>query len=78
VPDEEFLPLRRDLYVPVGGLNARSLQLEPAPSKWYEQWWVWGALGVAAAVTTTVVAITLDEPKPTGNVRVTMPLAGTE
>jgi TolB-like protein len=74
LPDDAFLPLRRDVYVPVGGLNARSLQLEPAPAKWYQSWWLWGAVGLVAAASTTALLITMDDdPPPPGATVVARP-----
>jgi len=50
----------------------RSFELERAPERWYQHWWVWAITGtVVAAATTTVIL--LESRDTTGSVKVTLP-----
>jgi hypothetical protein len=73
VPDDAgYVPLRTDVYVAPGLDSVRSFELERAPERWYQHWWVWAITGtVVAAATTTVIL--LESRDTTGSVKVTLP-----
>lgn len=68
-----YLDWQSDIYVGPGETSPVWAELEPAPEEWYEKWWVWTLVGVAAAgVATAGVVAGLSSPDP-GAAQVSFP-----
>lgn len=44
-----YLPFRSEVYVNPDGTSVLWAELERAPERWYQKWWVWTLVGLAAA-----------------------------
>ena len=77
VTAEGYHPLFQETYV--FDMQTRDLRmtLEPLPTPWYEQWWVWTAVGaVVVAGVTTGLVLGLEDSAPLGEVTVNIGPAG--
>jgi len=61
---DDYYPLRTDVYVAPGANNVRSFDIRERETPWYGQWWVWTIAGVvvAGSVTTALLLTQDDEP----------------
>ena len=55
-----------DVYVNPLDNTAMWVELQPRPTKWYKQWWVWTGVGVVAAGIATTLAMTLQPEATSG------------
>jgi TolB-like protein len=60
---DDYYPLRTDVYVAPGANNVRSFDIRERETPWYGQWWVWTIAGVVVAGSVaTALLLTQDEP----------------
>lgn len=59
VSKEDFFDWRTDIFVEPGNTTAVWALLEEQPAKWYEHWWVWGAVGAVVAGATIGIAVAM-------------------
>lgn len=60
---DDYYPLRTDVYVAPGANNVRSFDIRERETPWYGEWWVWTIAGVVVAGSvTTALLLTQDEP----------------
>lgn len=52
-----FLPYRSDVYVNPDGTSVVWAELERAPERWYQKWWVWAIAGVVVAGSATAIGV---------------------
>jgi TolB-like protein len=74
VAKKGFLDWRSDVYVEANGTTAVWAELQEAPAKWYQKWWVWGGVG-ALVVGGGAAAYALTQPSK-GTLSVTSGVPG--
>jgi hypothetical protein len=65
---EDHRSASEEFYVEPDTLTELRVELEPIPAEWYERWWVWTLIGVAAAGATTAGVLLTGAPTGAGGV----------
>ena len=65
IQKDGFIPWSGDIYINPFETTSHWVELEEAPQRWYQKWWVWTIAGTAVAGVATTMAIVLQEPSQT-------------